>query len=587
MPEQNSKAAGLQSKAASTLARVFRERELLLRSDGRVRFLRLTRRLQIFALLVVSAIMLWGAGGTLVSWLEFDKVATADARLKDAQIAYDDLLEEIAIYQRKVSEVTGKLKQNQAELLSRFASADSMGPEGKLDGTAETSARERLAAITESRDAMRQHLNQLDQELREMTDLDDVLAESLNSIQHELVTAVAERKKVYQARANLNNQVQVLEKKLSASNGDISELETKVAELHTALAKAESDIGNTSAEKETLTAQHRALQEALASSSSREATLLRDSAGLRADLKVARADYERISGERAELEVKSAALHGALYAEEERANLLEADLRLLATRLGDETGDTDPFNPAKETLSERVAGLLNRLTEIHQARSHVIETLNALTVGDIEDSERILGMTGLDVDSLLAKVSSVQQLGKGGPFVALAGGVANDSLAGAVQGLDTQLSRLEALKIALQAVPLVSPVDTYRVASKFGKRRDPMSKKWAIHSGVDLASRTKTMIYSSAPGIVLSAGWNGRYGRMIEIDHGFGIRTRYGHLRKILVKKGQTVEHRDKIALLGSSGRSTGPHLHYEIIYGNIALDPMRFIQAGKHVFKE
>jgi murein DD-endopeptidase MepM/ murein hydrolase activator NlpD len=74
---------------------------------------------------------------------------------------------------------------------------------------------------------------------------------------------------------------------------------------------------------------------------------------------------------------------------------------------------------------------------------------------------------------------------------------------------------------------------------------------------------------------------------MIEIDHGFGIRSRYAHLRKILVKKGQRIGHREKVALLGTSGRSTGPHLHYEILYGNIAMDPMRFIKAGKYVFKE
>jgi murein DD-endopeptidase MepM/ murein hydrolase activator NlpD len=74
---------------------------------------------------------------------------------------------------------------------------------------------------------------------------------------------------------------------------------------------------------------------------------------------------------------------------------------------------------------------------------------------------------------------------------------------------------------------------------------------------------------------------------MVEIDHGFGIVTRYGHLHKILVKKGQRISYRQKIALIGSSGRSTGPHLHYEIQYGTIPMDPMRFIKAGKYVFKE
>lgn len=567
--------------------RVFRERELLLRSNGRVRFLRLTRRLQIAIACVVWAVFLWGASATIVSLIEYDALAEADASLRDARVAHEDLLEEIAIYQRKVSEVTGKLKRNQAELVRRFADADSTVGSDLFDYSGDNRGSGRLAATTESRDAMRQHLHKLDEELREMTELDDVLAASLNSIQRDLVAAVAERRKVYHARANLKKQVVSLKGELSQSRTVIDRLESKIVELNASLAEANGRIESGVAERNALQARQFELEADIAAAGEREADLVAMEEGLRADLAAAQADYERIAGERADLEVHAAALQGALNAEEERANVLESDLRRFVARLGEETGDPEPHNPAKETLSQRVAALLDRLTEIHQARSHVIETLNALTVGDIEDMERIIDRTGLDVDSLLAKVESDQSLGRGGPFVALAGGVANDSLAGAVQGLDSQLARLEALKVALQAVPLVAPVDAYRTASGFGKRRDPITKKWAIHSGVDLSARSKTMIYASAPGTVVTAGWNGRYGRMIEIDHGFGIRTRYGHLRKILVERGQQVRHRDKIALLGSSGRSTGPHLHYEILYGNIAMDPMLFIQAGKHVFKE
>lgn len=383
------------------------------------------------------------------------------------------------------------------------------------------------------------------------------------------------------------NQVEALESNLQKSHDGNTRLDAELAALTEDLVQAQGEIEAANVMRKALIDRQKALEGEISSAESTERDLRGTVSKLKTDLAAAHADYERISGERAELEVESAALQGALHAEEERANRLETDMRKFVARLGTETGDPDPHNPARESLSERVTVLLDRLTDIQQARSKVLETLNALTVGDIEDFERIIDMTGLDVNGLLTKVQSDQELGQGGPFVALAGGVASDSLAGAVQGLDSQLTRLEALKIALQAVPLVSPVDTYRVASKFGKRRDPISKKWALYSGVDLASRTKTMIYSTAPGVVTKAEWSGRYGRMIEIEHGYGIRTRYGHLRKILIKKGQTVRHREKIALLGSSGRSTGPHLHYEILYGNIAMDPMNFIQAGKHVFKE
>ena len=569
------------------MARAFRERELLLRSDGRVRFLILTPRLQKSVAYLIGGVLLWGMSATVVSLVEFDRIAAADARLNDARVAYDDLLEEIEIYQLKVAEVTGKLKRNQAELVGRFSDADALIGENVLDGKTEKAAGGRFAAITESRDAMRLHLHKFDQELREMTELDGVLADSLNLMQNDLITAVAERKKVYQARANLKRQVETLQENLLASGASVASLESKIVGLNGALAEANGEIESTNSARVVLKFRQTELEQTVAAAATTEAGLRKGTAELEADLAAAKADYERIALERARLDVKSAAMQGALRAEEGRADLLEADMHKFVARLGTETGDAGPHNPAKESLSERVAGLLDRLTDIHQARSKVIESLNALTVDDIENFERLIGMTGLNVNGLLAKVETEQSFGKGGPFVALAGGLANDSLAGAVQGLDSQLTRLEALKGALQAIPLVSPVDTYRVASKFGKRRDPLTKKWGLHAGVDLASRNKTMIYSAAPGVVVKAGWSGRYGRMIEIEHGYGIRTRYGHLRKIMIKKGQSVRHREKIALLGSSGRSTGPHLHYEILYGNIAMDPINFIQAGKHVFKE
>ena len=94
-------------------------------------------------------------------------------------------------------------------------------------------------------------------------------------------------------------------------------------------------------------------------------------------------------------------------------------------------------------------------------------------------------------------------------------------------------------------------------------------------------------IYAPAPGTVRVAGWRAKYGRFIEIDHGSGVRTRYGHLHKILVKRGQQVAFRDKIGLLGNSGRSTGPHLHYETVLKGKAVDPMKFLKAGRYVFQE
>ena len=90
----------------------------------------------------------------------------------------------------------------------------------------------------------------------------------------------------------------------------------------------------------------------------------------------------------------------------------------------------------------------------------------------------------------------------------------------------------------------------------------------------------------TAPGVVTFSGWKGNYGRLVEVDHGAGIKTRYGHLAKSLVKKGQKVGFRDKIGLVGNSGRSTGAHLHYEVLFKNRPRNPTHFIKAGKYVFQ-
>ena len=125
------------------------------------------------------------------------------------------------------------------------------------------------------------------------------------------------------------------------------------------------------------------------------------------------------------------------------------------------------------------------------------------------------------------------------------------------------------------------------MTSSFGKRRDPINRKWAAHYGVDMGAVFRSSVYVSTAGTVTHAGWKGKYGRMIEVDHGGGIKTRYGHLHRILVKKGQKVTFRQKIGQVGSSGRSTGAHLHYEIVFKGKPRNPMKFIKAGRHVFQK
>jgi len=126
--------------------------------------------------------------------------------------------------------------------------------------------------------------------------------------------------------------------------------------------------------------------------------------------------------------------------------------------------------------------------------------------------------------------------------------------------------------------PVVGEVD---MSSPFGMRMDPFVRGPAIHTGIDLRGATGDPVRATANGTVTTASVQGGYGKMVELDHGNGFATRYGHLSEIDVKVGQTVRIGDTIGRIGSTGRSTGPHLHYETRVEGEAVDPQKFLRAG------
>jgi murein DD-endopeptidase MepM/ murein hydrolase activator NlpD len=135
----------------------------------------------------------------------------------------------------------------------------------------------------------------------------------------------------------------------------------------------------------------------------------------------------------------------------------------------------------------------------------------------------------------------------------------------------------------LTTVPLRKPVEgDIDMSSPFGMRMDPFMRGPAIHTGLDLRGDTGEPAHVTASGTVSIASWQGGYGNMVEVDHHNGLRTRYGHLSKILVKVGQRVTAGQTVGLIGSTGRSTGPHLHYETRVNDTAVDPQKFLRAGE-----
>ncbi len=174
----------------------------------------------------------------------------------------------------------------------------------------------------------------------------------------------------------------------------------------------------------------------------------------------------------------------------------------------------------------------------------------------------------------------------GGPMIA-----ANTEEATADLRADAQFrtlfqtwKKLDATQQGVIAIPSVQPVHSLSFTSNFGIRSDPFRGTAAMHAGVDIPGPVGTPIYATADGIIAHAGRQGGYGNMVEISHGKGIATRYGHLSKILVADNARVTRGQLIALMGSTGRSTGPHLHYEVRIDGHAVNPIPFLTTADYL---
>jgi murein DD-endopeptidase MepM/ murein hydrolase activator NlpD len=211
-------------------------------------------------------------------------------------------------------------------------------------------------------------------------------------------------------------------------------------------------------------------------------------------------------------------------------------------------------------------------TEISDAAAEVLSRFAGLAVGNAHEIEATIASVGLDVDEL------VENGAKGGPFIPLE----DDTPEGAsLASLMLHMDRLEELRKLVRSLPLGAPLDRYAVSSRFGNREDPIHHSQARHLGVDLIAPSKTPVYATAAGVVIEAGVLGPLGKVVEIDHGMGVKTRYAHLHSVTVKAGQTVEDGQQVGRVGSTGRTTGPHLHYEVIVADVSRDPLDFIRAG------
>lgn len=227
-------------------------------------------------------------------------------------------------------------------------------------------------------------------------------------------------------------------------------------------------------------------------------------------------------------------------------------------------------------------GVLARLqTSLDRVEANQTATLNALEENYDSRARRMRGvLADLGLDP--AKLPAGRAGGVGGPFVPVKPSSDSGSFERQLHRINLARSHVDRLTRALVNVPVRKPLagetDT---SSGFGVRVDPFLRSPAMHTGLDFRGSPGDPVRATAAGTVTQAGWNGGYGKMVEIDHGNGLSTRYGHLSHIDTSVGQSIRVGQTIGRVGSTGRSTGPHLHYETRIDGDAVDPQKFLRAG------
>jgi murein DD-endopeptidase MepM/ murein hydrolase activator NlpD len=239
------------------------------------------------------------------------------------------------------------------------------------------------------------------------------------------------------------------------------------------------------------------------------------------------------------------------------------------------------YAPLRENMADRADRVFSKVTlSLKNIEKEQLTKIDNLAAGAAETADAIasiLRKTGVQVASAETQTRDYDRVG--GPYMAPQLNISRFDAS--LDELDAQLSRLESVRETARDLPFGNPAPGHAITSRYGNRMDPFLGRLALHAGIDFQAETGQDVRSTGSGKVTVAGQAAGYGNLVEIDHGRGITTRYGHLSRIIVREGDTVSTGDVIGRAGSTGRSTGPHVHYEVRRNSDPVDPIHFLNAG------
>ena len=234
-------------------------------------------------------------------------------------------------------------------------------------------------------------------------------------------------------------------------------------------------------------------------------------------------------------------------------------------------------NGKDASITARLARVASSLDRVEQRQQLTLAQMQERFEGKARKLRGVLADLGLRLEDHPAS---------GGPFVPVRMPGESYGFERALIRINTARAEAEQLSRSLVFIPVRRPISgELDISSTFGARTDPFLRIPAMHTGIDFRGEIGDPIYATAAGTVSAAGWSGGYGRMVEVDHGNGFATRYGHLSQILVAVGEKIKVGQEVGRMGSTGRSTGPHLHYETRIDGEAVDPQKFLDAGARLY--